>query len=241
MAFDAETCALFREEVAENLAELDGALLELEMRPDDAEQVDRVFRAVHTLKGACDMFGICQVVGLAHDLESLFDHVRSGWRRINKPLLNAAFAAKDRFAAMLAEGADPAAEEDPQLAARLKELLRTPDEPGAVGTLSGRPESSAGTPTGQPEPPVAPQSTAEAEDAAENPSDDGEPCCWSIHLAPSEPGFLTRTDPLALLDEVRAMGQATVTCDLSGLPSLAALDPADCRLRFAVHLVPDPA
>lgn len=230
MAFDAETCALFREEVAENLAELDGALLELETRPDDAEQVDRVFRAVHTLKGACDMFGISQVVGLAHDLESLFDHVRGGWRRINKPLLNAAFAAKDRFAAMLAEGADPAAEEDPQLTARLKELLRTPDEPGTAGRQSGQAVS-----------PVAPQSTAEAKDAADTPSDDGEPCCWSIHLAPSEPGFLTRTDPLALLDEVRAMGQATVACDLSGLPSLAALDPADCRLRFAVHLVPDPA
>ena len=108
MAFDAETRALFQEEVAENLAELDGALLELEKNPRDHDLVDRIFRAVHTLKGACDMFGLVQVVALAHDLESLFDHVRGGWRRVSKELLDAAFAAKDRFAAMLAEGADMA-------------------------------------------------------------------------------------------------------------------------------------
>ena len=129
MAFDAETQALFKEEVAENLAELDGALLELEHSPNDASLVNRVFRAVHTLKGSCDMFGLTQVVTLAHDLESLFDHVRAGMRRVGKDLLDAAFAAKDRFAAMLTEGADPAAEEDPALTARLKELLRTPDLP----------------------------------------------------------------------------------------------------------------
>ena len=109
MAFDAETRALFQEEVAENLAELDGALLELEKNPRDHDLIDRIFRAVHTLKGACDMFGLGQVVALAHDLESLFDHVRGGWRRVSKELLDAAFAAKYRFAAMLAEGANPVA------------------------------------------------------------------------------------------------------------------------------------
>ena len=35
-------------------------------------------------------------------------------------------------------------------------------------------------------------------------------------MAPSEPGFLERNDPLALLDELRTLGQATVACDLSG-------------------------
>ncbi|MYL82287.1 chemotaxis protein CheA [Desulfovibrio aerotolerans] len=227
MAFDEETCALFREEVVENLAELDGALLELETNPAAVEQVDRVFRAVHTLKGGCDMFGIRPVVVLAHDLESLFDQVRSGWRQVNKPLLDAAFAAKDRFVAMLAEGADPAAEEDPRLATRLKELLRTPDLPPTPGA-----SSAANAPD---------QTGRESDDAATGAADVGEPCCWSILVAPSEPGFLERNDPLALLDELRTLGQATVACDLSGLPPLDELNPADCRLRFSVHLAPDPA
>ncbi|QAZ66012.1 chemotaxis protein CheA [Solidesulfovibrio carbinolicus] len=230
MAFDAETRALFQEEVAENLAELDGALLELEKNPRDHDLVDRIFRAVHTLKGACDMFGLVQVVALAHDLESLFDHVRGGWRRVSKELLDAAFAAKDRFAAMLAEGADPEAEADPDLAERLKELLRTTDMPD---------EEPAGPATA----------------AADNGQDDAElaavlagilpeapqaPHVWDIVFAPSDPGHLSRSDPLALLDELRSLGQAEARCDVCAVPDLEALDPADCRMRFFLRLTTGP-
>jgi two-component system chemotaxis sensor kinase CheA len=234
MAFDAETRALFQEEVAENLAELDGALLELEKNPRDHDLVDRIFRAVHTLKGACDMFGLGQVVALAHDLESLFDHVRGGWRRVSKELLDAAFAAKDRFAAMLAEGADPEAEADPALGERLKTLLRTTDMPD---------EEPAGPAPGQDAP------------AADNAQDDAElaavlagilpdappaPQAWDIVFAPSDPGHLSRSDPLALLDELRSLGQVEARCDVSDVPDLEALDPADCRMRFFLRLTTGP-
>jgi two-component system chemotaxis sensor kinase CheA len=232
MAFDAETRALFQEEVAENLAELDGALLELEKNPRDHALVDRIFRAVHTLKGACDMFGLGQVVALAHDLESLFDHVRGGWRRVSKELLDAAFAAKDRFAAMLAEGADPEAEADPALAERLKTLLRTTDMPDE-----------------EPAAPASPPAAAEA--APDDDRDDAElvaalagilpdappaPQTWDIVFAPSDPGHLSRSDPLALLDELRSLGRVEARCDIGAVPDLAALDPADCRLRFFLRL-----
>ena len=225
MAFDAETHALFQEEVSENLAELDGALLELEKNPGDKDLVNRVFRAVHTLKGACDMFGISQVVSLAHNLESLFDHVRGGWRRVSKELLDAAFAAKDRFAAMLAEGADPAALEDEQLLARLKELLRTPDTPE---------ETAASGPAA----PAAPDqgSASPADDRAAPQPAALPPASWDITFSPSDPGHLSRSDPLALLDELRCLGQATVACDLGAVPDLAELDPTDCRLRFQIRL-----
>ncbi|OLN26699.1 Signal transduction histidine kinase CheA [Desulfovibrio sp. DV] len=230
MAFDAETHALFQEEVSENLAELDGALLELEKNPGDKDLVNRVFRAVHTLKGACDMFGISQVVSLAHNLESLFDHVRGGWRRVSKELLDAAFAAKDRFAAMLAEGADPAALEDEQLLARLKELLRTPDTPEET-TTSG-PAAQATPDQGS----ASPADHRAAPQAAPLPR-----ACWNITFSPSDPGHLSRSDPLALLDELRGLGQTTVTCDLGAVPDLAELDPTDCRLRFQVCLTAEAA
>jgi two-component system chemotaxis sensor kinase CheA len=242
MAFDAETRALFQEEVAENLVELDGALLELEKNPHDASLVDRVFRAVHTLKGACDMFGISQVVALAHDVESLFDHVRGGWRRVSKELLDAAFAAKDRFAAMLAEGADPAALEDLQLATRLKELLRTPDMPEAGPS----PRAAPATPAASDDHRADALADALGQSLGLSAGADALPATrppqsWSIVLSPSDPGHLSRSDPLALLDELRGLGRAVVACDLTGLPDLAELDPADCRLRFAVHLTADTA
>jgi two-component system chemotaxis sensor kinase CheA len=235
MAFDAETRALFQEEVAENLAELDGALLELEKNPRDAALIDRLFRAVHTLKGACDMFGLGQVVALAHDLESLFDHVRGGWRRVSKELLDAAFAAKDRFAAMLAEGADPDALADPVLAERLKELLRTPDMP------EDKPGPAAASESADTETETAARAMAGAlaRELGVLPDDAAPMGLWDVTLALTDPGHLSRNDPLTMLDELRAMGRAEVCCDLSGLPELADLDPADCRLRFSVRLAAD--
>ena len=232
MAFDAETRALFQEEVSENLAELDGSLLELEKNPTDMDLVNRVFRAVHTLKGACDMFGVVPVVTLAHNLESLFDHVRGGWRRVGKDLLDAAFATKDRFAAMLAEGVDPAAEEDPALLERLQVLLRTPDVPDdtpAKATTEAAPEEPVELPgdisqeTGDNLPALGPRRS------------------WLVRLAPTDAGHLRRTDPLALFDELRAMGELDLRCDLSGLPDLAELVPEDCRLRFEAVLTADAA
>ncbi|WP_428563140.1 MAG: chemotaxis protein CheA [Solidesulfovibrio sp. DCME] len=210
MVVNDEMRALFREEVMENLAELDGALLELERNPLDTDVVDRIFRAVHTLKGACDMFGLTAVVRLAHDLESLFDQVRTGWRRVGKDLLDAAFAAKDRFAVMLADGGEGALE-DPALRERLQALLRNADLPAVAAP-------------------------AEAPQAAPAPA---ETRSWRILLAPSDPGHLAKADPLALWDELRAMGELAVRCDLADVPDLAELVPQDCRLRFEAVLTAD--
>lgn len=109
MALDSGMGDLFMEEVGETLAELDGALLELEKSPRDMELVNRVFRAVHTFKGACDMFGVDEAVTLAHAVESVFDHVRSGRKEVDKALLDMTFAARDRLAAILGQGVDAAA------------------------------------------------------------------------------------------------------------------------------------
>ena len=43
---------VYREETLELLAELESSMLELEESPDDAELIDRVFRAMHTIKGS---------------------------------------------------------------------------------------------------------------------------------------------------------------------------------------------
>jgi two-component system chemotaxis sensor kinase CheA len=51
MDVKAEYREAFGEEATENLAEWEQSLLGLEARPGDAEQVNRMFRAIHTLKG----------------------------------------------------------------------------------------------------------------------------------------------------------------------------------------------
>jgi two-component system chemotaxis sensor kinase CheA len=201
---------LFMEEVGETLAELDGALLELEKAPHDAELINRIFRAVHTLKGACDMFGVDDAVALAHAVESVFDHVRGGWRDVDKTLLDLTFLARDRFSAMLAEGADPAAEKDESLLATLRDLLRTTNLADAA---------PAGT---------------DARDAAPDRPDAPRTASFRIRFAPKRPGGV-----LAVLDELRRLGDCRVEADVSEVPLLGAFDPAACSASFTVLLTTD--
>ena len=68
----------FREEAYELLAELESSLLDLEESPDDNELVRRVFRALHTIKGAGSMSGFDEIADFVHEIEAVFDMVRSG-------------------------------------------------------------------------------------------------------------------------------------------------------------------
>ena len=68
----------FREEAYELLSELETALMELEDSPKDSDLIDRVFRAMHTIKGSGAMFGFTKIADFTHELETVFDLVREG-------------------------------------------------------------------------------------------------------------------------------------------------------------------
>ena len=68
----------FVNECEEHLTTLEEALLELETNHTDSEQIDRAFRAMHTIKGAGGMFGFQYLSDFTHYLETAFDKVRQG-------------------------------------------------------------------------------------------------------------------------------------------------------------------
>ena len=68
----------YKIEAYELLGELESSLLELEQTPDDQDLVDRVFRAMHTIKGSGAMFGFEAIAEFTHDVETVFDRVREG-------------------------------------------------------------------------------------------------------------------------------------------------------------------
>ena len=73
--------------VAEGLEYLDHAeeaLLTLEARPDDAEAVNVVFRAFHTIKGVSAFLELTQVSNIAHEAETLLAQVREGSLRFTE-------------------------------------------------------------------------------------------------------------------------------------------------------------
>ena len=74
----AEIRDVFFQECEEQLSELESGLLRMEGGQADAETVNAVFRAVHSIKGGAGIFALDALVRFAHVFETTLDAVRSG-------------------------------------------------------------------------------------------------------------------------------------------------------------------
>lgn len=86
---------LFVTEAREHLERLEAALLSLEKDPKDAEAMNVIFRAAHTVKGGAATVGLPRISELAHGAESLLDEVRKGRRAVDRPLMDLLLRARD--------------------------------------------------------------------------------------------------------------------------------------------------
>jgi two-component system, chemotaxis family, sensor kinase CheA len=87
----------------------------------DAELVNDVFRAVHTLKGLSGLFGAAMMSGLSHELENLLDDLRLGRIELTPQVLDLLFQSVELYGRILSaskgDGPEPAAEVKQLLAA----------------------------------------------------------------------------------------------------------------------------
>jgi two-component system chemotaxis sensor kinase CheA len=90
----------FREEAYELIVELESALLEIEKSSADSGQIDRVFRALHTIKGSGAACGMNDVAAFTHEIEAFFDLVRKGTVAVNRDVIDLAISARDQIKAM---------------------------------------------------------------------------------------------------------------------------------------------
>lgn len=85
----------------------------------DAELVNDVFRAVHTLKGLSGLFGAAMMSGLSHELENLLDDLRLGRIDLTPQVLDLLFQSVELYGRILASAKGDA----PEPAAEVKHLL----------------------------------------------------------------------------------------------------------------------
>lgn len=91
----------FKEEALELLGELETSLLELEEDPANDDVINRVFRAMHTIKGSGAMFGFEDIASFTHEVETVFDLARNGQISVSKELLDLTLLARDHILSML--------------------------------------------------------------------------------------------------------------------------------------------
>ena len=100
MTVEIDTSA-FTEEAYELLSELEDSILELEERPGDKDLLDRVFRAMHTIKGSGAMYGFEAVAEFTHEVETVLDVARNGGIAVSKRLIDLTLQARDQIRVIL--------------------------------------------------------------------------------------------------------------------------------------------
>ena len=86
---------VFFDEAEELLAEMEKLLLAIDLAAVHKEQIDAIFRTAHSIKGGAATFGLSDITGLTHVLESMLDGLRTGALAMSAAHVDAFLAAKD--------------------------------------------------------------------------------------------------------------------------------------------------
>lgn len=87
----------FAAEAEEMLAEVERALLLLEAHPDDADEFNRLFRGIHTLKGSAGIVGFTFLEQFCHDVEYLLARIREGELSLTPPVVSLLLQCHDHI------------------------------------------------------------------------------------------------------------------------------------------------
>ncbi|MGU3416231.1 chemotaxis protein CheA [Enterobacteriaceae bacterium C34A] len=85
----------FFDEADELLADMEQHLLDLVPEAPDAEQLNAIFRAAHSIKGGAGTFGFSVLQETTHLMENLLDDARRGEMQLNTDIINLFLETKD--------------------------------------------------------------------------------------------------------------------------------------------------
>ncbi|MBP2300150.1 chemotaxis protein CheA [Azospirillum picis] len=243
------------DESAELLAVAESGLLRLAPGEVDMDEVNAIFRAVHSIKGGGGAFGFNDLVAFAHEFETVMDGVRNGDIPVTTILVDTLIRANDVLARMLAHAADgtdaPAGTTDDTVAALRRVLVQADAAPGTAVPAA---------------PPAAAPPTHYADDeddeagifgdalaAIQAARDDAAPAGtvpagtvpegklrWTVVFRPKADLLLSGNEPTYMLRALRRLGDAEVVCHLDSLPGLAALDAELLHMSWTVTLLAGP-
>jgi two-component system chemotaxis sensor kinase CheA len=200
--------ASFRHEAADLLTDLGAALLLLELDSRNAEVVNRVFRAMHTLKGSGASAGFRRLANFVHHVEDVFNRVRNQQLQATPELIDATLKACDCCALLLELGST---DSDTPLPLETEVL---------AAILPFLPQIDKGTATSQSAKPTA-----------------NVPARYKIGFRPNREIFFSGTDPASLLLELSDVGEIETHCDISELLAADPFDPEQCYLRWEINVL----
>lgn len=211
----------FVDEAQELLDAFEQAALRLESDLSDADAVNELFRAAHTIKGSAGLFGFDAVVTFTHAMETVLDRVRSNEIPVSSTLIVVLLESRDALNGLIRSAVedDAGGELGPEaqaLIGRLEEMSGIAAEPTTEAPVACDP----GTPPN-------------ACDPAAGVGND----CWHLSLRFSDEVLKDGMDPLAFLRYLEKIGSIERVHALwDDMPALEDMDPELCYLGLELDL-----
>ncbi|WP_404401548.1 chemotaxis protein CheA [Pelagibacterium halotolerans] len=227
--------ATYFDECSELLLELEEQFAAIEEGDREADRLNAVFRAIHSIKGGGGAFGFDDLVKFAHSFETLLDYVRDGRVELTDEVVTLCIrsvdivadfvnAARDGEVLPAEYGASEKASFDALARGEAAETDAVADDddlvdefdieftPVAVELGADKPLSDL---------PVSPDGASD----------------WVITFTPFPTLYERANDPLLLFRELSLLGSIEVTAEVKGLPALDAFDPFGvyCSWRIALN------
>ncbi|MEN6350407.1 MAG: Hpt domain-containing protein, partial [Syntrophomonas sp.] len=85
----------FLEEARIHVESVENGLVNIDLDDIDAEAINTIFRAVHSMKGSAGFFSLNKIVELSHCMENLFGEIRNGKVHLSSEMVDIMLAAND--------------------------------------------------------------------------------------------------------------------------------------------------
>ncbi|MEC5325160.1 chemotaxis protein CheA [Aurantimonas sp. A3-2-R12] len=232
----AEIRQTFFEECAEQLAELEAGLLAIENGEADADTVNAVFRAVHSIKGGAGAFSLDDLVRFSHIFETTLDELRSDRLEASDVVIKVMLRAADALADLVTvarDGGTVDASRNEGLAAELKDLVAAAKGETPAEAAADVPESDAAADSADDDFGFVPVAVDLDELIGGGGGGDQ---AYRIIFRPHAALYAKANDSVRVLRDLLELGEGNVQCDTSEIPLLSDLDPEGAYFTFTVDL-----
>lgn len=221
--------ATYFDECSELLIELEEQFTAIEEGERDADRLNAVFRAIHSIKGGAGAFGFTQLVGFAHEFETLLDFVRNGKVEMSDEVVALCIRSNDLvadFVGAARNGEDLAEDYGSEEKARFVALCR-----GEAAETSGDGEDDEDGEAMEEFDIEFTPVTVNLESAG------GAPAGKLVKFTPHRELYSRANDPLLLFRELAELCEITVTPVFDEVPLLVDFEPFGVYCSWEIMLL----
>ncbi len=125
---------IFIDEAGEHIKNLSDEILVLEKEHTNQDTINEIFRVAHSLKGMAGTMGFKNMQTLTHDMENVFQEVRSGNISVNSDMVDVLFQcldALDKYLDIITNTGNEGSETNADIISKLRNFTETKDSKSA--------------------------------------------------------------------------------------------------------------